>query len=178
MSEGHLGRSQDGGGQGPLSHNRTVVRLPQTRPRKVQCHDVGCATSDITPSPWCQPAEKSAKPKASLITVPWGSRDREVSQAPRSHHVQVGLENSAEAGGGMRGAAEREMEGPGNPRDLWRDAGPPPCVQWEFVPNSTSSSKGKVTPSHTWVTVATPRAHTVARPTHHPRSWQGDCSKM
>lgn len=30
--------------------------------------------------------------------------------------MQMGLENSAEAGGGMRGAAEREMEGPENPR--------------------------------------------------------------
>lgn len=67
---------------------------------------------------------------------------------------------------------------PGTPGGLWRDAGSPACVEWEFVPNSTSSSKGKVTPSHTWVTVATPRSQTAARPIHHPPSWQGECSKM
>lgn len=64
-----------------------------------------------------------------------------------------------------------------NPRDLWRDAGSPPCVEGEFVPNSTPSSKGKVTPSHTWVTVATPRSHTAARPIHHPPSGKASVLK-
>lgn len=83
--------SKTGGRAEPVRSSRAAMRLPQTRPRKVQCHAVCCAISNITPSPWCQPTEKSPDPKASCIMGPVGKEEQ---------RGELGTQESPRAGWG------------------------------------------------------------------------------
>lgn len=64
------------------------------------------------------------------------------------------------------------------PRDLWGDTGSPPCLGWEFMPNSIRSSKDKMTPDNTWVRLAMPWYHNMSYPIHPPPCYQNEWSKM
>lgn len=103
MAEEHLGplRSRDRAHSGAAG---TVMRPSRTRVCQVQCHVICCATSNITPSPYSQPTEKSANTKASIMG-PLGIK------GPGGEPVtaEVTLCRSC-----IRGASKREMEVPKN----------------------------------------------------------------